>query len=236
MYVRIGTSFQVGSHTILGHTITNREDNEPRMLFVHGGGASNKERLLPFAIELAEQGVASFAFDFSGHGESTGTLKESSLYRRALEATAALNYLQGPKPHVLCGYSMGGHICLELLKTNDIDTLVLFAPAIYDRDAFTVPFGAGFTDIIRKEGSWRRASVLDVLETFRGNLLIYIGESDDVIPKGVINLLDEHSWNVKTKEIIRIPDLGHRIPVWLAENPNKQKEIASRLLELLAMS
>ena len=77
---------------------------------------------------------------------------------------------------------------------------------------------------------------MHALEQFRGNLLIYIGDDDAVIPKGVIELMDRHSTNVKRKEIIRISQLGHSIPIWMAENPALRMEIAGKLVELLVMS
>jgi len=236
MHIKLEVRFPAGEELLAGHIITPSGETQPRILFLHGGGESTKERLVPFAIDLAERGLASFAFDFSGHGQSSGELKASSLSKRTQEATAALAYLRGPKPYVVCGSSMGGHIALELLRTQDIDTLILFAPAMFDRDAFSVPFGCGFTEIIRRDGSWKRADVLEALERFRGNLLIYVGENDAVIPQGVIELMGSHSPHVRAKEIIRIPQLGHSIPVWMAEEPEQRKKIVDKLIGVIGTS
>jgi pimeloyl-ACP methyl ester carboxylesterase len=128
---------------------------------------------------------------------------------------------------------MGGHIALSLLRAHQVETLLLIAPAIYAMEAFAVPFGPGFSEIIRRNESWQRADVLEPLQSFRGNLLIYVGEDDAVIPPGVIDLLDEHSPNASTKRIVRVPGWGHRLPVWLAEDQAARMVLAQELRSLL---
>ena len=182
-------TFQVGKETLVGNIVTNNMGDQPRLLFIHGAGTASRDRTLALALKLAENNISSFAFDLSGHGESTGKLEESSLVKRAIEAKEALKFLTKESSIGICAFSMGGHVALELLKTNPIKALILFAPAIYDKEAFEVPFNKNFSEIIRKHESWKKADVVNALEDFTGNLLICIGDKDEVIPGGVIDMI-----------------------------------------------
>src|SRR2546425_11226766 len=99
--------FAVGGEALAGNIISGSELDEPRLLLVHGAGQATKERARPLALKLAEYNISSFGFDFSGHGESTGKLEESSLYKRTTEAKEACRFLTSEEPLTVCGFSMG---------------------------------------------------------------------------------------------------------------------------------
>lgn len=203
-------NFQAGNEDLSGQIVSLHHDSHPEILFLHGAGQATKERALPIMEKLAEAGIDSFSFDFSGHGESTGILNASSLKKRVAEANEALKYLDDAKEWSICAFSMGGHIALELLKTHPkIKNLFLFYPGIYTQEAYNVPFDERFSTIIRQENSWQNAMVVDSLESFAGNLLVVIGENDKVIPKGVIEMIDKKSTNAVKKEIIWVPNAEH---------------------------
>lgn len=200
-------------------------------LFLHGAGKSESMRTHYLACRLQGQGVSSVSLDFSGHGKSSGDLLLSSLQKRVGEALAVFPLL-AEAPLTLCGSSMGGYVALRLLQETplEISRIILFCPAIYDQRAYAVPFGDGFSEIIRGPESWRDTDVLSPLERFTGELYIVIGEEDEVIPEGVIHLLDKHSPRVRRKKIIRLPDCPHKIHFWLAERPHLVGEILMDLL------
>ena len=62
---------------------------------LHGAGTSSMGRLLPLVEEFVAHGCRGIAFDFSGHGKSTGTLNESSLRRRFEQAAAVIDAYAG---------------------------------------------------------------------------------------------------------------------------------------------
>jgi alpha-beta hydrolase superfamily lysophospholipase len=101
--------FFVGREKLVGNIISDNTENEPTLLFLHGAGKATKERSNYIAFELAKHGIRSFSFDFSGHGESSGKLEESSLRKRVEEASAALNFLNHSEAVTLYGSSMGAH-------------------------------------------------------------------------------------------------------------------------------
>src|SRR5258708_187910 len=46
----------------------------PTVLSLHGAGAAVRQRVFYLADALADLGLGTFSFDFSGHGESSGNL------------------------------------------------------------------------------------------------------------------------------------------------------------------
>jgi len=222
--------FLADNETLSGQILTHQEGDYPRLLFLHGAGQSSKEKILPLAERLLEAGLASFSFDFSGHGESSGKSEQSSLKKRVAEAQAALNFLS-PQRRVLCAFSMSGHVALELLKTNPFETLVLFCPAIYAPEAFEAPFDGRFTVIIRQNESWKRSQAVQALDDFTGKLLLFSGEKDEVIPKGVIELIEAHAQQAARKETVTLPGAGHFLIQAALQNPKIMDTYVEKIVE-----
>lgn len=86
-------AFRSGDNTLKGTIVRHNEKSMPTVLSLHGAGKADRNRIRYLLERLAELGMSSFCFDFSGHGESTGTLKESSLGRRRQEVRAAYQFL-----------------------------------------------------------------------------------------------------------------------------------------------
>ncbi len=222
--------FSAGSNELVGHRVVGSAGDTPGVLMLHGAGEANKERSLPLAERLLSDGIGSFAFDFSGHGESTGELKSSSLRTRILEARSAMQFVDADCVAV-CAFSMGAHIALELLRHYSIRALVLFYPAIYSERAVDLPFGAGFSDVIRQPDSWRDASVLNLLDDYTGTFLIVVGENDSVIPSGVISLLSARSKSAWRREVVQVDGAGHLLLQQLYQDEPALDEVAAKVAE-----
>jgi uncharacterized protein len=229
------TTFECNRETLAGINAKNDNADIPSFLFLHGAGKSDKSRVFYLMERLQNYGVSSFAFDFSGHGSSSGDLKKSSLQRRTGEAACAITkFLPQDKPITVCGSSMSGHTAIRLLdKVSNIGSLILFCPAIYDRRAYAAPFDDGFTSIIREKGSWENSEIFSLLEEYTGKLLIFIGEKDEVIPKGVIELLDKRSKKATKKEIVVIPECNHMIHTWINQRSQLADEVAEKISEFI---
>ncbi len=224
--------FKAGTENIVGEILGNRTDELSDFVYFHGAGKSTRSRAKSFFDESVFAVVPNIVtFDFSGHGESSGELQYSSLKQRVLEAQTAIESFSTQEKLTICGSSMGGHVALKMLSFFDIKNIILFAPAIYDNQAYDVQFGKGFSEIIRKPESWKNSDILPVLEKFSGNLLVFIGKDDEVIPSGVIDLLDTHSPNVARKEIIRLDDCPHAIHAWIDSHPEIKKQVAEKILK-----
>jgi pimeloyl-ACP methyl ester carboxylesterase len=205
-------SFVAGEETLAGRWIFSDGGKDKGVVLLHGAGESNKERALPLAKCLAAQhNINSFAFDFSGHGESSGSRDASSLTKRVEEAKRAIEVSGFKEPFALCAFSMGGHIALELLRDRCVNALILFYPAVYSSEAAAILFGKPeFTAAIRQPNSWRKSDVFEALSSFSGRLLVVIGENDEVIPKEVIELITTGAPQA-TVEQINIQGGTHRL-------------------------
>lgn len=108
------------------------------VVLLHGAGNGSKERLVPLLAEFAAHGCHALAFDFSGHGESTGLLRELSLRRRFEQAVSVIDArARVDGPLVLVGFSMSGQTVADLLGHygERVAALGLCAPAVYAGEA-----------------------------------------------------------------------------------------------------
>lgn len=228
-------TIKVGQETLAGTILDNGNFcATPRFVFLHGGGDySIKERIYDFAEPILKKKINILTFDFSGHGESTGQIKESSLKKRVMEAKEVINQFVTESPIIFSGASMGGYIALKILKSYNVKTLILFGPALYDAKAYDVRFDQGFTQIIREPESWGNTDALKTLENFEGNLLIVIGEKDEVIPPGVIQLIYHHAKKARKKEIYIIPNCPHKINTWIVDYPSELIKLHAKIAEYI---
>ena len=205
-------------------------------VFLHGAGSSNKERGDALCTEMTRRGMLTVAFDFSGYGESTQR-SPGSIQKRVAEATAVLERLILPSglPLAVLAFSMSGQVAIELLRTlgNDIRCLALFNPAIYDRLAFSVPFGAEFSAVIRRPQSWRNAAIASAFDGYRGKTLLVKSEHDDVIPPEVLDLIAQAAPADSVSNLI-IESAPHQMGAFLNANPSVAARVADVIAGLLA--
>ena len=227
-------TLKVAAETIAGiviHTDTNRLP--PNFIFLHGAGTGTKENVLAITPPVITCGMNILSVDFSGHGKSTGTLKEGSLIKRIHESRTAIDQFAAQSSLTICGLSMGGYIAIKMLQFYPIDSLILMCPALYDQAATNVRFDAGFTEIIRAPMSWRKTDVLPLLQSYTGKLLIIMGEKDTVIPADVIELIIKHTPNASKKELYIIPNCPHRIPAWLVDQETELVRLHQKVQQYL---
>lgn len=222
--------FQVGREKLVGELV----GSTPQLLVLHGAGQANRERAKPLIESITkETGRGAFLFDFSGHGESSGTLNSSSLQKRTAEADEAWKFLTAGVPITVIGFSMGGHVALELLASRTIDNLILFYPGLYTNEAFNVPFDERFSEVIRKPDSWRSALALNYLRDFKGNLLVVWGENDAVVPRGVVDLLYESASSARSREVFVVANGEHLLLPQLYSDSKLQDQIVAKVKNIL---
>ncbi|MFH8409946.1 alpha/beta hydrolase [Streptomyces sp. NPDC018019] len=203
------------------------------VVIMHGAGTGGKERNLPFAEDFAAYGHPAAALDFSGHGESTGELRALSLRRRRDQAAAVIDeFFDAARPLILVGFSMSGQTVADLvdLYGGRVTAILLCAPGIYAQDAWDVPFGAGFTELIRRPESWRASQALDTYARFDGRALLVVPEQDAVIPHGVTELLRSALATRADFATLRLVGAGHQLGSWLAGRPEARRNVISTLL------
>ena len=205
-------------------------------VLLHGAGNGSKERLVPLLTEFAAHGCHALAFDFSGHGESTGQLRELSLRRRFEQAASVIDaHAREDAPLVLAGFSMSGQTVADLVRHygDRVAALGLCAPAVYAAEAWDVPFGAGdgpFSEIIRRPGSWRTNSALDVLRAYEGRAVLLVPGTDEVIPPAVTEACSEALARRAQFTHWELPDAEHRLGLWFRDHPGDRREFVTAVL------
>ncbi|MFF3610916.1 alpha/beta hydrolase [Streptomyces sp. NPDC002580] len=226
-------------------------------VLLHGAGSGSKERLLPLLDDFAARGLAGLAFDFSGHGGSTGELGESSLQRRFEQAVSVIDATVAPGgPLILVGFSMSGQTVADLARHygERVAALVLCAPAVYAAEAWPVPFddrtggepgkGAGetgpgqaagatesrFSRIIRTPDSWRRAPALDVLRAYAGRAVLAVPGTDTVIPPAVTEAVADALGARARLTRFDLPDAEHMLGLWFRDHAEDRRRLVDLAL------
>jgi pimeloyl-ACP methyl ester carboxylesterase len=205
----------------------------PKALFVHGGWKAGKERVLYIMEFLVSLWYNSLSFDFSWHGESTGDLKESSLERRYKQATYMMSLCDPSSDLIVVWSSMWWEIAIRLLASGRVGSLLLFCPAVYSQDVYSLSFDQSFSDAIRVPGSWKN-NITHVLPDYKGRLLVVIWDQDDVIPPEIIIQIDQQATNTKAKEILHIPGAPHAIHIWLGEHDDDREHVLNAIQKILS--
>ncbi|MEU9334563.1 alpha/beta fold hydrolase [Streptomyces sp. NPDC048290] len=197
----------------------------PTAVLLHGAGNGSKERLRPLLGEFAGRGCDALAFDFSGHGDSSGRLRELSLRRRFEQAVAVIDaQVERAAPLVLVGFSMSGQTVADLAAHygDRIAALALCAPGIYAAGAWELPFGQSdgpFTRLIRTPGSWRDSPALDALRAYTGRAVLAVPGTDAVIPAAVTDAVQDALTTRARFTRLELPDATTPSPPGCATTP-----------------
>jgi hypothetical protein len=106
---------------------------------------------------------------------------------------------------------------------------------MYAAEAYAVPFNGGFTEIIRRPGSWESSDAWALLSRFTGRLLLVAGEHDAVIPPGVIRSIYESSTSAAERILYVAPGASHMILTDLrARDPARLAEVLALMTRLLS--
>lgn len=205
----------------------------PVVVLLHGAGTGTMARFGTLAEEIAARGRRVVAFDFSGHGESSGTLPELSLERRFRQACGVIDELVGAeRPLTLVGFSMSGQTVADLVAHHGerVSALALCAPAVYARAAWPVPFGAGFTGIIRTPDAWRDSAALETYAAFPGRALLALPAHDAVIPPPVTTAITAALAHRSRLTHHTVTSAPHQLGLWFAQHRSAVREFAGALL------
>ncbi|WP_416306969.1 alpha/beta hydrolase [Neptunicella sp. SCSIO 80796] len=203
---------------------------ETTIFSIHGGGVPGKERVEYIAEAVRQFNISFLSFDHTGHGLSSGKIKESSLSRRVDEALAIMRLIKDGSNIIVMGTSMGGYIATEIVRRNKADALMLFCPAMYTDNAFDLSFGEGFTEEIRKPLSYLNTNVEESIRTNTKKSIIFACEDDDVIPEEVIS---------KYWSSIRKSSFGKKIvlpqcPHWVHKYACDNRKIRNLIIQEIA--
>jgi hypothetical protein len=222
--------FTANTQQLVGTRITDTRQAEPSILALHGLGATaTRHRIRYLLDDLAEHGHGSVTFDFSGNGESTGELTESTLRGRTVETLAAATWLGRSEPPVLLGTSMGGHLAASAVPDLRPRGLVLFCPAAYPDTAADTKFDGG----LARPDSYPDSPAYAGIREFDGDLLIVAARHDHVVPPTVVDGYLANARRARSAEVIWL-DCDHFVHRWLPDQRDRRVEIAEAVLRLLA--
>lgn len=175
------------------------------LLICHGIGET-VHRWLPVQQLLAESGVASLVFDYSGYGRSSGAADWSRFEQDAVDAFAYLERLAPGMPVSILGYSMGSGIAAAVVHRINPHRLVLGAAFTTFREAARC---AGIPAALSPHVPpiWRTR---EALRDCQAPVLIVHGERDGLFPVQMAR--DLASVCPPTAELIVVPGIGHNQP------------------------
>ncbi|MFF1484014.1 alpha/beta fold hydrolase [Streptomyces sp. NPDC058319] len=215
------------------HAHAGAVPGRPTAVLLHGAGTGCAARLRPLFGEFAAHGCPVLAFDFSGHGSSSGALSELTLRRRFEQAVAVIDaWVPRGGPLVLVGFSMSGQTAADLARHygDRVAGLGLCAPAVYAAEAWDVPFGTGdgaFSEIIRRPGSWRASPALDALRAYEGRAVLAVPGTDDVIPAEVTEAVQDALAARARSTRLDVPGAGHRLGEWFHDHAGDRRDFVS---------
>jgi hypothetical protein len=206
-------------------------------LLLHGAGASARHKFSILRNALAVRGVGMTCFDCIGHGETGGDMAASSLASRTRQAQAVIAAHNVNEPLALFGFSMGAYNAIKLTQSHKVASLVLIVPGVFTPQAYEVPFGPQFSNIIRRERSWSDTDAWDIVGNFSGRLLVIAAGNDAVIPREIPERLVQSAHCATWKQLLVVPEAEHRhLFSLLLEQPNEFDATLDLISQCLGVS
>lgn len=206
---------------------------DTHLLAIHGGGEGHLGVFAGVRDELWQRGIGSTAFDCIGHGATGGTMDGSSLCQREEQARAVVEASR--MPTAILGASMGAYNAVRLAGHFEPRALVLVVPGIYHADAHGVPFGPAFSQLIRQPRSWDASDAWDILERFRGRLLVIAAGADRVVPLEIPQRLYDSAVNAESRALLVVPDAPHKgLLARMLDDPKRRPQFLQQLLHCVA--
>lgn len=208
----------------------------PTVIALHGAGPSNRSHTQYLSETFIKNGENVVRFDFSGQGESSGTMQESSIAKRQDEAIAIIKHFHIDTDNLtVIGTSMGGYIAASLAKFYPVKNLILFCPAAYDVTAWNVPFNGGFTDILRRDLSLLKSNVPELLANFTGNSLLLWAENDEIIPPLIVDMYESALSGKANHATYVIQGSPHPIHRWVADKEEQKAKILEEIRKFITV-
>lgn len=227
-----------GEYISVSASVVSR--SKQTVLFLFGGSRTQaKERFTEWSKKLAVAGINSVSFDYSGTGQSSGDFYRSSLKRRIQEASGVLKWIRTTLEQsdriTVCGGSMGATIALGVAHRYNriVKNLILFCPAAYAKEAHATTFGPEFTQLIKKQNSWKNSPAFEWLGKFTGRLLFIIPDHDEVISADITEKFRQSATNAGQVEIVAVKGATHQLLSLGKANEAVREYVYRRSIEFL---
>lgn len=196
---------------IVGDRQTPAETSVTAML-LHGAGASSSAGFVKLRAHLEGRGIETVAFDFAGHGRSMGQQLGTTLSDRVNLASSVVNTLGLDSRNLaIVGFSMGAYVALKVTLEIGARRLCLAVPAAYTPQAFSVPFGPMFTQLLRSPGSWHNSDAFDLMQAYSGHLLVLSSLNDQTIPHQIPQRYFSEAQQCLSRKHLVFSNSGHKL-------------------------
>jgi len=193
-----------GTHKLCGDSYTIASN----VIVLHGAGESSRGVFSRLRRYLNDHTIDSVSFDFIGHGETGGDIKDTTLHDRTNQAAAVIRHTC-IEPVTVIAASMGAYSAIKLTELFSVDNLILLVPAVYTPQAYDISFGPKFSAVIRVPYSWKDSDAFNILSGFNGNLIVIAAQFDDVIPIETIEQIHASAVNARSRFIHVVPGSRH---------------------------
>jgi len=179
---------------------------EPTALLICHGIGEVVEHWFAVQQLLANSGVASLVFDYSGYGRSTGFINSSQCEQDAISAFSYLQEMFPSRPVSVLGFSLGSGIAATLLPRVSVHRLVLCASFTSFRAA---ALSAGLPRILAflVPPIWRTEEILSASPV---PVLIVHGEDDQLFLPRMAQ--EVRACGGPNCELVIVPKLSHDDP------------------------
>lgn len=221
------TSFQRdGKHIYAKLLLPRGEGPFPLVILAHGFNG-NSDKVEPYAMAYAENGIASCVFDFIGGGEgsrSDGSIRDMSVLTEAADLNAVIDSLKqrkefDPTRIFLFGRSQGGFVAAYVAeeRPRDIRAMVLLFPGfvISDDMKALAPEPEEIPESVELMGATvgriyledaMSVDIYEKMENYPGDVLIFHGTADNIVP---ISYSERAVTAFPSAELVTIEGAGH---------------------------
>lgn len=218
-YSRSKTTYEVNENKIRGDVFKPKKSKRggyPAVIFLHGR-EEDRQDYKEFAKALAKKKIASFTFDFRGHGDSKGILGKQTIRDGLKDAQGAYDILiedeeiNSDKIGVF-GLGFGGYLASLFSEKNNLKSMVLASPAIYKDEWMDLMYrNFPLKDVkqFRSKINFVEIESIKAIRKFTGSLFVIGGEEDEFVPETVVQAYYDNAINAGSKDIKFIKKADH---------------------------
>ena len=189
--------------------------DSPILIWSYGGSPGFSQRhpsFVKFKRQVAEAGVMMATYDYRGMCGDRD-FRSTSLETRINDLMGVYWLIRSHYPNsrlVLGGNSMGGYTTIASLPYIGRESaIVLLAPAAYHWKAKYATFGPQFSEIIRRNESWKDSDAFPLLDRVVTPTLFIYCQDDEVIPPDITDRYIR-TVHLDKSEIAFLPG-GHKV-------------------------
>ena len=204
---------QLGDRIIRG-VLHLCETKAPAVVTCHGLFSSmQSEKFLHIAEAFSREGFAVVRFDFSGCGESTGAIADTTVTRRLQELEAVMLHVSGHTRLTgqfgMLGSSLGGYVALLYAARHPVDALSVWATP---QELLSLKHAIPPADVQKLKaeffsdaGRWDLPAEIAALQ----HVQVIHGKEDEIVPWQHAELINQTLQ--EPKELLLLPGADHSI-------------------------